>query len=85
MSESPKFPKIVIRQKDGVVDGTISTGATTVIEIDGQPIKYCTAYKVEGRAGSITKVTLEMVGHVEVQVLGELQTKIMQLKPTDGE
>lgn len=54
--------KITVKNKN---PGTISTGANTVIELNGEPIKYCTFFKMEVKPKSLAKVTIEMYADVE--------------------
>lgn len=64
--------KILVRNKN---PGTISTGANTIIELDGKPLKLCKFFKYEVKPGGLAKVTLEFYADVEVQAEVELIQK----------
>ena len=48
--------------------GKISTGANTIVEIDGHKIPYITDMKVYIEAGGLTKVTFEMLGELDLEI-----------------
>lgn len=60
------------------LDGQISTGANTRLLLDGKPVKGVTRCTINVEAKGLTKVTLELLGYVEVNVLGELSTKVIK-------
>ena len=60
--------KILVKNKN---PGTLSTGANTVVELDGKPIKYCTFFKMEVKPKGLTKVIIELYADVEFE--GEVE------------
>lgn len=75
MSQS-KYSTLKVSSKDPSLP---PTGANTKIEIDGVPMKMVTFVKVEASSRKMTKILIEMFAHVELDVMGEFQTKIVDL------
>lgn len=57
MSQTLKPSKIRISNKN---PGQMSTGANTLVELDGKPVAGITFLKVEVKPGKVAKVTMEM-------------------------
>ena len=69
--------KILVKNKN---PGTISTGANTVVELDGKPIKYGTFFKMEVKPKGLVKVTIELYADVEFE--GEVELVERQVDDT---
>jgi len=68
-----KAPTLVIKSKN---PDQISVGANTLLELDGKNLPFVKSYKLEGNAGGLTKLTLEMyVSDVDIVVpqIGDYQ------------
>lgn len=57
--------KILIKQKDDA--NGVMVGANTEVFLNGERIKGATGVKFEVKAKEIAKVTIEMVGKVEIE------------------
>lgn len=75
-----KAHKIEVRRRPGS-EGTIQTGATTQIYLDGKLLGGATFFKFEVHARKVAKVTIELLGEVEIDADVELGEP--QVKPTD--
>lgn len=60
-----KFPVLKIRNKN---PGSISTGANTEVELDGKRIPNLSFLKLEFHSRRVTKVTMEMLVDVDIEV-----------------
>lgn len=78
MSQS-QYPTIRIYSKDSNV---APTGANTVVELNGEKLTTASFVKVEFHARRVTKVLIELYAHVEVDTIGELTTRVLELKPS---
>ena len=76
MSQS-KYHTIKVKSKD---PSQPPTGANTVVELDGKPLKYASFIKIECSARKVTKVLIELYAHAEIDTLGELETRVLPLK-----
>ncbi len=65
MSQTPKYPVLKIRNK---APGTCSTGANTVVELDGKKLPMLSFLKLEFHSRRVTKVTMEMFVDVDIEV-----------------
>lgn len=89
MSES-KFHRIKVCNRSGAED-QITTGFNTQIFIDGILLKGVKSIKIEVATGEVAKVTIEMVGIVDLEVNSELDepkvlpfiTSLEKLKNSD--
>lgn len=52
--------------------GNISTGANTVVELNGQQLPLVSFLKLEFKPAKVAKITLEMLVDVDVEVESEL-------------
>jgi hypothetical protein len=57
--------KLSIKNKQ---PGTLSTGANTLIELDGKPLRGVTFLKLECKPANVVKVTMEMYAEVEAEI-----------------
>jgi hypothetical protein len=57
-----KFPKITIQNKN---PGKPLTGASTMLMIDGRPLRGVTAFNLKITAAGIAKVKLEMISDLD--------------------
>lgn len=57
-----KLHKLSIKSKE---PGKVSTGANTIVELDGKPLNYVKFLKLEFHSRRATKVQLEMYVEVE--------------------
>lgn len=78
MSQTNKIPVLKVRNK---VPG-ISTGANTIVELDGVPLKTLSFLKLEFNSRKTTKVTMEMYVDVDVEIVPEEIAGVM--KKTSG-
>lgn len=62
--------KLTVKNKN---PGSISTGANTQVELDGQPLKGVRFLKIECKPASVVKVTMELYAEVEVEADVALQ------------
>jgi len=74
------YPKIEIRNKAGK---GILTGANAEILINGEVLKYVTEVSLVIKAREVPYVVVKMMGDIHVSVVGELETKVVQLKTKD--
>ena len=81
--EERKFHRLTVTERTVVSAADQAkrapTGANTIVLLDGQPLKGVRKVVFEAEAGGINKITLEMYGFAEINVLGELETKIIGL------
>lgn len=75
-----KYPIVKIRSKNPDLP---PTGANTLVEIDGEPFPTACFVKVECHARRMTKVTIEMYAHAEIETMGDLTTKVIPLVPKE--
>lgn len=72
-----KYHRVQLKMRDQNVP---PTGGNCQVLIDGEPVKMATKVVIEAVARGIVKVSLEMLAYAEVDVIGELSTKIIPLK-----
>lgn len=77
MSQS-KVHKIVVRPRIPM-EGKVGVGANTEVLIDGIPLKGCSFFKFEAKAGKVNKVYMELFAEVEI----ETETELTQSEPKD--
>ena len=65
MSQSVKYPVLKVYNKN---PGSISTGANTVVELDGKKLPMVHFLKMEFHARRVTKVTMEMYVDADIEV-----------------
>jgi hypothetical protein len=67
MSQTPKnkWPVLKIRNKN---PGTVSTGANTVVELDGKKLGNVKFLKLEFHSRRVTKVTMELLVDSDVEI-----------------
>lgn len=65
---TPPLHKVSIKRKPGA-EGSITTGANTIIEVDGKPLQGCTFLKFELKPNRVGKLTIELIADVEVDEL----------------
>lgn len=75
MSQS-KYPTLKIKTKNP--DGP-PTGANVLVELDGVPLRTANFVKIECHARRVHRITLELYSHVEVDVIGDITTKVIPL------
>lgn len=80
MSQTAKYPTLKVRPKD---PNGAPTGANTVVELDGVPLKTASFVKIELHARRVHKVLIELYTHVDIEVMGELTTKSVDLAKKD--
>jgi len=66
------YPKIEIRNKKGHEE-QLSAGTNMEVLIDGVLLKGITKIHFEVEAGGVAKVTTEMLGIVQTNMVGELK------------
>ncbi len=76
--------KIELKPKHEPQKGHFTTGANSQVLLDGQLLKGVTSCTIKVDAGGIAKVTIEMVGHIEANIIGELETQILAVKMPEG-
>ena len=69
MSKTATPPKLKIYNKN---PGTISTGANTVVELDGNKLPLVSFLKLEIKPRGVAKLTVEMYVDVDVEIEQEL-------------
>jgi len=69
--------KIELRTKNP--KAKITTGANCEVLIDGTPLEGVKNFKLEVSSRGVAKATIELYGHFECNVLGELEQKNFQL------
>jgi len=77
MATTSKPPVIEIRNKN--LDG-LTTGANTIILINGEELKGVTKMKLEIAAGGIAMMTCEIIGDFRVNLMGEFEQKVITMK-----
>jgi hypothetical protein len=65
MSQSNKYPVLKIRNKN---PGSISTGANTIVELDGRKLGNVSFIKIDIKARKVAKVTMELFAEVDIEV-----------------
>lgn len=65
MSQTNKFPVLKIRNKN---PGTVNVGANTEVELDGKKLGNLSFLKLEFHSRKVTKVTMEMLVEVDVEI-----------------
>jgi len=63
MSQTAKTSKLTVRNR---VPGALSTGMNTEVLLNGVPVPYVTFLKIEVKPKGIAKVTLELIGELDV-------------------
>lgn len=76
-----KFPVLKIRSKDL---SKPPMGANIEATLDGVPLNTASFIKIECHARRVTKVLVEMYAHVELDVMGDLTSKVIDLVPKDN-
>ena len=71
------FNKLRIYNKD---PGSVSTGANTIVELDGKVIGGCTFLKIELKPQKVAKVTIEMLAEIDDIELEELDLQHVSQK-----
>ena len=61
-------------------NGQPTVGANCEILIDGKPLEGVIGIKVEVDAQSVAKVTIEMIGDLAVDVVGDYETNFFSVK-----
>ncbi len=60
--------------------GQPTVGANCEVLIDGQPLQGVRSFKVEVDARGVAKATIEMYGNFIVDVLGDYEKQLYQIK-----
>lgn len=77
MSQSKtQYPVLTLRCKDL---SRPPTGANLLVELDGVALRTASYVKVACHARKLTKVTIEMYAHVDIETIGELSTTNIDL------
>lgn len=75
---SQKYPVLKVRSKN---PDEAPTGANVIAELDGVPLNYASFIKVELHARRVHKVLIELYAHVDLEVMGDIHTKMIDLVP----
>lgn len=62
------------------VNNQVSTGANTKLLINGKELSGVTSVNIDVKAGGLAKIKIEMLGHVQANILGEIETQILPIK-----